>query len=244
VTRVLLFASARELAGMRETELIGATVSDLLAAAAATFGPEFGRLCSTCSIVVDDEIVHRSDYPSRSPGTVLAILPPVSGGSEDRFTLRVAFLAVSDDVVNGRAPDSVTSAIESSLSDHVGVAVAARSMVGDDFDAIAAALTTWCDDGHIDLIITHGGTGLRPRDVTPEATRAILDVEAPGISELMRTTGIAHTRLAALARQTAGRRGNTLVINLPGSLNGALESLDAVVDLLGPACAAARVGRP
>jgi molybdenum cofactor synthesis domain-containing protein len=85
------------------------------------------------------------------------------------------------------------------------------------------------------LVVTTGGTGLGPRDVTPEATRAVIDYEVPGLAELMRAAGIRKTPLAALSRSLAGVSGRTLVLNLPGSVKGATESLEAVVPVLGHA---------
>ena len=119
-----------------------------------------------------------------------------------------------------------------------------RAVVADDRSEISRILTEWCEGDQVDLILTNGGTGLARRDVTPEATRQVLDVEAPGITELMRAAGLEHTPLAALSRQVAGRRGRTILLNLPGSVRGATESLEAVVDILGHACETARSGEP
>jgi molybdopterin adenylyltransferase len=261
VTRVLLFAQAREAAGTREVELEGATIAEVLAAADARFGPSFATISSGCTVVVDDAIVQRSEYATRSPGTELAILPPVFGGagdaqdahdthdthgaghrSGDDTPLRVAVLTVSDRASVGTYEDLTGPAVEALVVDRLAATVVARQLVADELDAIVGVLTGWCDGDEVDLIVTNGGTGLAPRDVTPEATRAVLDVEAPGIGELMRAAGLAHTPLAALARQVAGRRGRTIIVNVPGSLKGATESLDAVIGVLGHACSTARGG--
>ena len=98
--------------------------------------------------------------------------------------------------------------------------------------AIAGQLRRWADSGAIDLVLTTGGTGLAPRDVTPEATLAVADRLVPGLAELMRETGRASTRLASLSRSVAVTRGRTLIVNLPGSERGARESLQALLDLL------------
>ena len=104
-------------------------------------------------------------------------------------------------------------------------------VVPDDEDAIAALLVGLADAGHR-LILTTGGTGLTPTDVTPAATRRVIDREAPGLAELMRSVGIVSTPMAALSRAVVGTRGSTLIVNLPGSPKGALESLDALLPVL------------
>jgi molybdenum cofactor synthesis domain-containing protein len=253
MTKVLLFAQAREAAGTREVELEGSTVAEVLAAADGRFGAVFAGIRTSCTIVVDDEIVHRGAYPTHPAGAELAILPPVSGGSgpvehthesggEAAPPLRLAVLTVSDRASEGTYEDRTGPAVEALLTERLDAFVADRALVADELDDLVAVLTRWCDGGAVDLVVTNGGTGLSPRDVTPEATRQVLDVEAPGIGELMRAAGLAHTPFAALARQVAGRRGHTIVVNVPGSVKGATESLDAVVGVLAHACATARGG--
>jgi cyclic pyranopterin phosphate synthase len=104
-------------------------------------------------------------------------------------------------------------------------------VVADDEDAIASLLARLADAGHR-LIVTTGGTGLTPTDVTPAATRRVIDREAPGLAELMRSVGIASTPMAALSRAVVGSRGTTLIVNVPGSPKGAIESIDALLPVL------------
>ena len=249
MTQVLLFAQARELAGTRSAEIPGATVAEVLARAEKLFGPEFAELCASCSVVVDDVLVHRFEYSTASAGAELAILPPVSGGSDHGTTqagpeLRVAVLTVSDRAFAKEYEDLTGPAVEAVATSRMEATIVLRAVVADDLSEIVRTLTEWCEGDQVDLILTNGGTGLARRDVTPEATRQILDVEAPGITELMRAAGLEHTPLAALSRQVAGRRGRTILLNLPGSVRGATESLEAVVHILGHACETARSGEP
>ena len=104
--------------------------------------------------------------------------------------------------------------------------------IPDETSEIAARLSTLADGGQVSAIFTTGGTGVAPRDVTPEATRAVIDREIPGLGELMRASGRQATPLAVLSRSVAGTRGRVLIVNLPGSPKGAVESLDAIVELV------------
>ena len=155
-------------------------------------------------------------------------------------TRRVAVVTVSDGVTRGTREDA-SGELAGRILVEAGFELAAREVVPDEREEIEGVLRRLAGAGH-DVIVTTGGTGFGPRDVTPEATRAVLDVEAPGIGELMRAAGLAHTPLASLARQSAGRRGRTIVVNLPGSVKGATESLDAVIGVLAHACATAAGG--
>ncbi len=146
--------------------------------------------------------------------------------------MRVAVLTVSDAGARGERADASGDAIAAWVAAR-GAVLAARALVGDDTDAIVRRLAAWCDADAADLVLTTGGTGLAPRDVTPEATRAVLDREAPGIAELIRASSVARFPRAALARGLAGTRGRTLVVNLPGSAGGVrdgLAALDPIVD--------------
>ena len=104
--------------------------------------------------------------------------------------------------------------------------------IPDETAEIGARLATLADGGQVSAIFTTGGTGVAPRDVTPEATRAVIDREIPGLGELMRARGREATPLAVLSRSVAGTRGRVLIVNLPGSPKGAVESLDAIVELV------------
>ena len=141
--------------------------------------------------------------------------------------MRVAVLTISDAGARGeRADTSGDSAVM--WATWQSATVVARAIVPDDTVAIVRQLLAWCDEDKADLVLTTGGTGLSARDVTPEATRAVIEREAPGIAERMRyVTGVSFPR-AALSRGVSGVRGKTLIINLPGSTSGVLESLAAI----------------
>ncbi|MDQ2766907.1 MAG: MogA/MoaB family molybdenum cofactor biosynthesis protein [Gemmatimonadota bacterium] len=106
--------------------------------------------------------------------------------------------------------------------------IVGRALVSDDVTAIAAQLIAWCDDDVADLVLTTGGTGLAPRDLTPEATRVVLEREAPGIAERIRMLSLTAFPRAALSRGLAGVRARTLIINLPGSTSGVRDGLSAI----------------
>ncbi|HEY7659219.1 MAG TPA: molybdenum cofactor synthesis domain-containing protein [Actinomycetota bacterium] len=142
-----------------------------------------------------------------------------------------AVVTVSDGVTAGTRADESGDIAERMLRD-AGFDVADRSVVPDERPGIEAALRALSDDRGLGLVVTTGGTGLGPRDVTPEATLAVVDREAPGIAELMRASGLATTPMAALSRGVAGSRGATLILNLPGSPVGVKESLEAVLPVL------------
>ena len=145
--------------------------------------------------------------------------------------MRVAILTISDAGSRGERPDLSGEAIVTWASER-GYEVTARALVPDEPEAISAQLGRWADGDVSDLILTTGGTGLTPRDVTPEATRTILHKEAPGIAEALRMASYPRFPRAALSRGVAGVRARSLIVNLPGSPGGVrdgLEVLDGIV---------------
>jgi molybdenum cofactor synthesis domain-containing protein len=142
-----------------------------------------------------------------------------------------AVLTISDSVSAGTRADRSGPAVRERL-EQLGWSVAVMEVIPDVISEIGERLSTLADGGQVSAIFTTGGTGVAPRDVTPEATRAILDREIPGFGELMRIKGREATPLAALSRSLAGSRGKVLIVNLPGSPKGAIESLDAIVELV------------
>lgn len=140
--------------------------------------------------------------------------------------MNASILTISDKGHRGERDDLSGPALAAWLAQH-SVEVVSRRIVPDDAGAISAQLIEWVDSGS-DLILTTGGTGVSPRDRTPEATRAVLDREIPGIAEAMRACSLGQTPFAVLSRGVAGIRGRTLIVNLPGSPAGAVENLAAV----------------
>ncbi len=144
--------------------------------------------------------------------------------------INAAVLTISDSVTAGTREDKSGPAVRERL-EQLGWAVPVLEAVPDERDEISGRLTKLADGGQVSAIFTTGGTGVAARDVTPEATRAVLEREIPGLGELMRAKGREKTPLAALSRSLAGTRGSVLIVNLPGSPKGAVESLDAIVEL-------------
>lgn len=144
--------------------------------------------------------------------------------------VRVGILTVSDGCFAGTREDRSGEAIAAWARGR-GHQVALRAVLPDERHAIARTLAAWCDGGNVDLVLTTGGTGLAPRDVTPEATAAVLERPAPGLAEELRRRGVASTPFAVLSRGVAGVRGAALVVNLPGSTGGVRDGL-AVLDPL------------
>jgi molybdenum cofactor synthesis domain-containing protein len=107
-----------------------------------------------------------------------------------------------------------------------------RVMLPDDFDQLGEQIKSWCDSGDIDVVLTTGGTGLSSRDVMPEVTRGVIDLEIPGMAEAMRAESLKVTNMAMISRAVAGVRGSTLVINLPGSTGGVRDNLGVVLPVI------------
>ncbi len=142
--------------------------------------------------------------------------------------MRIAILTISDAGHRGERADTSGDALAAWARER-GFDLTERALVPDETPEIAGVLARWADADRADLILTTGGTGLTPRDVTPEATRAVLEKEASGIAEAIRAAAYPRFPRAALSRGTAGVRGRTLIVNLPGSPGGVRDGL-AVLD--------------
>ena len=141
--------------------------------------------------------------------------------------MRVAVLTISDAGARGEREDRSGDAVEAWVRER-GSELAARELVPDDVGRIVGVLCRWCDDDVADLVLTTGGTGLSPRDLTPEATRAVLEREAPGLAERIRVLSVEQFPRAALSRGLAGTRARSLIVNLPGSTGGVRDALAAL----------------
>lgn len=147
------------------------------------------------------------------------------------MTYRAGVLTISDKSSRGERADASGDLLVKAFHKE-DIAVARYEIVADEETAIASILSLWADSGELDLIVTTGGTGISPRDVTPEATRSVLQKELPGITELLRITGYKSTPTAVLSRALAGTRGKCLIINLPGNPRAVNESLDALLPIV------------
>lgn len=153
-------------------------------------------------------------------------------------------MTLSDRASSGEYEDRSGPLIRAMVQDRLpGGQIHRQAVVPDDFDAIKRELVRWCDQEQLDLILTTGGTGFAPRDVTPEATLAVVQRQAPGLAEAMRAASLRVTPYAMLSRAVAGMRGRTLVVNLPGSPKAARENLDVILPVLPHAIALLREGR-
>lgn len=141
--------------------------------------------------------------------------------------MKAAILTLSDKGSRGERADASGPALSSWLAER-GVATASTEICPDEAELIAAKLAEWADSGEFDLILTTGGTGVSPRDVTPDATLTVVERVIPGFGEVMRARSLEKTPRAMISRAIAGIRGTTLIINLPGSPKGAVENLEAV----------------
>jgi molybdenum cofactor synthesis domain-containing protein len=146
-------------------------------------------------------------------------------------SIRCAILTISDRSARGERPDASGPALSEMLSER-GWLLLRTGLVPDERELIRQILAEWCAAEDIDLILTTGGTGFAPRDVTPEATRAVIEREAPGLAEAMRIASMAVTPHAMLSRAVAGICRQTLIVNLPGSPKAALENLNAIAHVL------------
>jgi molybdopterin adenylyltransferase len=150
---------------------------------------------------------------------------------ENGMGFRVGILTVSDKGSRGQRADTSGGAIRELLAG-LEVQVERYEVVPDEQDVIAGRLRAWADEERLDLILTSGGTGLSPRDVTPEATLAVVDRLVPGMAEAMRQAGLTQTPMAMLSRAVAGLRGRTLIVNLPGSERGVRQNLAQLLPVL------------
>ena len=147
------------------------------------------------------------------------------------MSFSVAILTVSDGVSAGVREDLSKAAIEQSIQE-MDCEVLYRAVVPDEKDKIAAKLKEWCDVNRVDLVLTTGGTGFAPRDITPEAMRMVIEREVPGLGEAMRAATLDKVPTAMLSRSIAGMRNRTLIVNLPGSPKGCRECLEVIMPVL------------
>jgi len=143
----------------------------------------------------------------------------------------LGIITISDKASQGKRPDKSGPLIKDSFAS-MDCKVVNYEVIPDEKDTIAQKLAQWADEGTMDIIITTGGTGLAPRDVTPEATLSIVDKEVPGLAEMMRVKSFAVTPNAMLSRATAGMRKECLIVNLPGSPKAVAECLEVIMPVL------------
>ena len=147
------------------------------------------------------------------------------------MSLRFAVLTVSDRSARGERPDASGPVLIEMIKSR-GWELIRQSVVPDDFNILRELLESWSDRDDVDVILTTGGTGFSPRDVTPEATLAVIERGAPGLAEAMRTASAAKSPHAMLSRAVTGIRGKVLIINLPGSPKAAVENFEVVIPAL------------
>jgi molybdopterin adenylyltransferase len=197
---------------------------------------QIGKVCHTrCAIyyTTGDCIMPRTGLFARvlkggelHPGMLVQLVHKIA-----RSTIQAAVVTVSDRCAAGTTRDTAGPAVAELLSKELNARIAWTRVVPDESDQIAAVLKDFCDR-RVDLVITVGGTGIAPRDVTPEATRTVIDRELPGLAEAMRVASAQLTPNALLSRAIAGVRRETLVLNLPGSMKAATENLCAALPAL------------
>jgi molybdenum cofactor synthesis domain-containing protein len=147
------------------------------------------------------------------------------------MSIRIGILTISDRSSRGERPDESGPALVKAVNQQ-GWQVIRNGILPDEIELIMNSLIEWADSGDMDVILTSGGTGFSPRDITPEATLAVIQRIAPGLAEAMRSASLHITPHAMLSRATAGIRGRTLIVNLPGSPRGAVENLAVIVPVL------------
>jgi molybdenum cofactor synthesis domain-containing protein len=145
--------------------------------------------------------------------------------------MRAALITISSSKAAGVGHDESGERL-ALLAARIGVEIAGRELIADDRELIEQRLRHWSENGDCDLVLTSGGTGVAPSDVTPEATLAVIEREVPGIAEALRQSSRAHTKHWMLSRGVAGIRGETLIVNLPGSPKAVTEAGDAIADAL------------
>jgi molybdopterin adenylyltransferase len=146
--------------------------------------------------------------------------------------IRVGILTISDRSSRGEYRDLSGPVLRTLVTERLGAAVDREAVVPDERPIIAGMLSDWADEAALDLVLTAGGTGFAPRDVTPEATRDVVEREAPGLAEAMRAASLRVTPHAMLSRAVAGIRGRTLIVNLPGSPKAVRENLETILPAL------------
>ncbi len=147
------------------------------------------------------------------------------------MSFRAGILTISDKGARGQRQDTSGAAIRE-LIGGMGCSIERYEVVPDEAAVISARLRAWADEDGLDLVLTTGGTGLGPRDRSPQATREVIDYEVPGLAEAMRSEGLKHTPMAMLSRALAGVRGHTLIVNLPGSPRGVRQNLSVILPVL------------
>jgi molybdenum cofactor synthesis domain-containing protein len=147
------------------------------------------------------------------------------------MSIRIGIITVSDRSAHGERPDESGPALANNVTQQ-GWQVIRTEILPDEIEQLIKTLTEWADNGEMDVILTTGGTGFSPRDVTPEATQAVIQRPTPGLAEAMRSASMRFTPHAMLSRATAGIRSRTLIVNLPGSPKGAIENLAVLLPIL------------